>query len=168
MIKIQSEKDRKVLERFESKFNKSDGCWEWEASKTYGGYGHLKFNGTMQLAHRVAYQLYIGEIPDGLYVLHHCDNRKCVNPEHLFLGTQKDNMCDRDSKGRGVIPDNSGENHGLSKLSKKQVLEIIDKRARGFTTVAIAKEFGVARTTISGIVCGRRWQSALCSEGGEN
>lgn len=152
---------RPVQERFEDKFTKSEGCWEWQASKTQGGYGHLKFEGRMQLAHRVAYQLYVGEIPDGVYVCHHCDNRKCVNPAHLFLGTQADNIRDCWDKGRGVFPENAGEKHGQSKLTEGQVKEIRARRNAGDLTTDLAKEFGVARTTISGIVCGIRWTSIL-------
>ena len=86
-------------ERFWSKVLFGDGCWEWTAGKNNYGYGRLSIEDKMQGAHRVSWMLTHGEMPE-LYVLHHCDNRSCVRPDHLFLGTQTDNMRDRDAKGR--------------------------------------------------------------------
>ena len=144
-----------IQERFEAKFTKSDGCWEWKAYKRRDSYGWFWFAGRIQLAHRVSYQLYVGEIPNGLCVCHRCDNPGCVNPAHLFLGTIADNMRDCNNKGRGT--DTSGEKNGHSKLIEAQVIEIRVKYANGATQVNLAKEFGVAQTTISNIVCGCTW-----------
>ena len=144
-----------VKERFEEKFIKSDGCWEWEACIGVGGYGMFAVARTNQQAHRVAYRLYVGEIPDGLCVCHKCDNRKCVNPDHLFLGTQADNMRDRNSKGRQF--DNSGEKNGRSKLSDAQAIEIISRCRAGETQGRLAKEFGVTPPAISYVVCHSTW-----------
>ena len=146
-----------VQERFEAKFTKSEGCWEWNAYKDRVGYGTFRIAERHQMAHRVAYQLYVGEIPAGLCVCHHCDNPRCVNPAHLFLGTQADNMRDRENKGRGVFPGLSGENHGSAKLTEAQVIEIRAKYGEGARQVDLAKEFGVTQSIISMIVCGRVW-----------
>ena len=89
------------LQRFWEKVQKkSGGCWTWLGAKNNQGYGNFNVGGKFERAHRIAYCLSIGEVPAGLFVLHHCDNPSCVNPKHLFLGTQKDNMQDCLKKGR--------------------------------------------------------------------
>lgn len=75
-------------------------CWHWVGVRNTFGYGRMTFEGRSQVAHRLSYRAFVGEIPDGLYVLHRCDNRACINPEHLWLGTYSDNMKDCWSKGR--------------------------------------------------------------------
>lgn len=150
---------RTIQERFEDKFTKSKGCWEWGASKVRGGYGQFNIAGRTQGAHRVAYQLYVGEIPAGMCVCHHCDNPGCVNPAHLFLGTIADNMHDCENKGRGIGKGSgvSGEKHWKAKLTEAQIIKIRTMYSEGARGVDLAKEFGVSRATISNIVCGRRW-----------
>lgn len=146
-----------IQERFEDKFTKSDICWEWSACKTKDGYGQFRFHKQMQLAHRIAYHLYVGEIPVGMCVCHRCDNPSCVNPVHLFLGTHIDNMLDRDNKGRDA--DHRGEKNGHAKLINAQVVEIRKKHSEGATQSELAKEFGVSQSTISHILCGETWES---------
>ena len=91
-----------VLSRFNAKWtpDPGTGCWLWTASLTGPGYGQFGVKGRVELAHRVSYELHVGAIPDGLCVLHRCDVRHCVNPNHLFLGTHSDNSRDCVSKGR--------------------------------------------------------------------
>lgn len=97
--------------RFTGKVKVVDDCWEWQAGfRGKTGYGAFKYKGKVIDAHRMSYRLFIGPIPDGILVCHTCDNRKCVNPAHLFLGTYKDNYHDGRRKGRIKSPENIGEN----------------------------------------------------------
>lgn len=137
-------------------------CWVWTA-RLSGGYGHLwegkrsQGTGRMEGAHRVAWRLAQGPIPEGMYVLHHCDNPACVRVVHLFLGTLRDNNGDRHAKGRTVIPDNRGERHGLARLRESDVVAIRAERAAGVTQDALAHRYGVSRTAVAHVVHGRTW-----------
>lgn len=93
---------KSTLERFEAKVEiiTESGCWIWIGGTRSDGYGQLSISGKTKVAHRVAYELYVGEIPEGMNVCHTCDVKSCVNPNHLFLGTQSDNMYDCVNKGR--------------------------------------------------------------------
>lgn len=130
------------------------GCWEWLLSGTLNGYGRVYHSGTRELAHRFSFRVFKGEIPSGLVVMHTCDNRRCCNPDHLTLGTASDNIQDMVKKGRNKQPDNSGEKHGLSKLTVDDVKAIfLDTRKQ----VTIAQEFCVTKATVSAIKGGKRW-----------
>lgn len=142
-----------VMERFEAKIDKSTGCWEWKASKDKDGYGRFRFSGRSQKASRVAWMLYVGEIPSGMLVCHHCDNPGCVNPAHLFLGTDAANTRDKYDKGRGV----TGEKNGRAKLTVEQVIEIRSKYATGEHQRSLAAQYGVAYQHISLIVRRVNW-----------
>jgi uncharacterized protein (DUF433 family) len=128
-------------------------CWEWQASfSNAAGYGQFWLNGTQVRAHRLAYQMERGPIPEGLVVRHRCDNPSCVNPAHLELGTHKDNSADRVNRGRSNSP--IGERHGHCKLTEQQVLEI---RASAEPQHVLAERYGVAQTRISAILRGASW-----------
>lgn len=144
-------------ERFWSKVNKTDSCWLWTAGRTIDGYGSIQESHTRRRlrAHRVAYELAYGPIPDGQQVCHHCDTPLCVRPDHLFLGTFIENMQDKIAKGRTP----RGEAAGNALLTETQVREIRDRYVpRKVSTRMLAREFGVSQKAISGIVLRRTWQ----------
>ena len=144
--------------RFWSKVDRTGDCWEWTASLDTSGYGRFKVQSYQSVsAHRVAYTLTNLEHPKDMLVLHSCDNRKCVNPAHLRLGTAKDNSDDMYKRGRNVIPDRSGANNGNSKLSETQVRAIKGMIAEGVSNVKIAPQFGVTHQLISKIKRGHIW-----------
>ena len=123
------------------------GCWEWSGSKDPCGYGRIKSLGKLLSVHRVAYELWVGSVEDNS-VLHKCDNPSCFNPDHLFLGTQTDNMKDMTKKGRGVVPRLSGESHPSAKLTDKDIDSIrLDTRSQ----YVIAKEYGITQPHVSNI-----------------
>jgi hypothetical protein len=140
-----------LTERFWRKVRKTKNCWVW-TGKTVAKrrYGIIRNNKCFQYAHRVAYELLVGPIPEDLCVLHRCDNQVCVNPFHLFLGTQFDNMVDCRVKGRNT-----------RKLTPSQVREI-RKRYRkgkpGCTTRALGRHYRVTASTIWYVINGQTWR----------
>lgn len=142
-----------------------DDCWDWIGPlyKTWKRpefwYGTVKEDGRQKLAHRVSYEIFKGEIPEGMMVCHKCDRPLCVNPNHLFIGTAKDNRRDCVSKNRHNPV--SGERQGQAKLTREKVRQI---RSRpGVTNRELAKEFGVSQSVISAIRLGNSWkEEALC------
>jgi len=146
-------------DRFEAKVgNHGNGCWEWTAHRNMNGYGTFRLEGRTCLAHRAAWELAYGPIPDGIRVLHHCDNPSCVRPDHLFLGTQDDNIRDREEKGRGGTA--RGERGGTAKLTEAQVLEIRRRADGGETQASLGTAFGVTQVNISHITRRRSWALA--------
>lgn len=156
--------------RFWKYVQKTEGCWLWTASKRVHGYGQFgKSHGDIVLAHRFSWELHRGPIPSGLFVLHACDNRPCVNPDHLWLGTAADNAADMARKGRSTKGDRNpsrlyperrarGEHHGRSKLTTEQVQEI--RRVYAATDVsqaALARRFSVCQQTVHLIIRRKKW-----------
>ena len=147
---------RDLLIRFWEKVRKTDQCWIWEGAISTGGYGQIKRSGHNVHAHRIAWELTYGKIPKGLYVCHHCDNRRCVHPEHLFLGTAKDNSLDMVMKNRHHVV--IGELNPNAKLKNTQVKEIKRGLQSGKTDRELATLFGVKPYVIYFIRKGIRWQ----------
>jgi hypothetical protein len=158
---------RTVLERFDEKVDKSGGlraCWEWTGAKNPNGYGVFNTTET-DYAHRASWILHRGPIPEGKYVCHSCDNKGCVNPRHLFLGTQADNMADAGRKGKmnrdaeAIRRRQLGEGNSSAKLARTQVDEIRKRYAPGVISQAsLGREFGVSQTAVSHIILDKSWR----------
>ena len=147
--------DGQPEQRFWSKVNKTVGCWGWQASTSGDGYGQIKWGNAIRGSHRVSWELHNGRIPDGLFVLHRCDNKLCVCPGHLFLGTHEDNMKDMVEKGR----QSRGEEIGISKLTEDNVKEIRSRYAATSVSMAgLAKDYGVRRRTIKRAIRRKTWK----------
>jgi hypothetical protein len=152
-----------IEERLWRRVTKGEGCWEWSGSTIGAGYGMLRRDrDSSVLAHRLSWELAHGPIPEGMKVCHSCDNPPCVNPEHLFLGTQADNMADMAAKKRHkslTRPDLNprGERNPGAKLTAAQAGEIRAKRAEGIPQRKLARDYGVSEATVSLIVNGKRW-----------
>lgn len=138
------------------------GCWEWQGSKR-NGYGRITIgsrkDGTRRIAmaHRVSYELFNGEIPDGMEICHKCDNPCCINPDHLFAGTRQDNIDDRERKGRNIVF--YGEEQPCAKLTKKIVKSARQERAqKGTTYQKLADRYGVNKSTMMNAIKGETWK----------
>lgn len=137
------------IKRFWSKVDKTstpDGCWPWLGPLDTCGYGMIKISRRTFKAHRVAYELAYGPIPEGLEICHHCDFPGCVRADHLFAGTHMENMLDRDAKGRGKV---------RTPLTSAQVAQIREQRALGLTYEAIGSLFNLSGGTVNDIVKGK-------------
>lgn len=170
MKKRMSKYDESFLKRFWGKVDKSGDCWVWTACN-HNGYGDIRLTSKRKTvkAHRASWEIaHHKEIPDGMEVCHHCDNPSCVNPDHLFLGTQADNMKDAAEKGR---INNMGARNPASKLSKEDVLEIrrlyrlikSNNRHRKSGKVGkfyeeLAQRYGVSCGTVKSVSIGRSWK----------
>lgn len=133
------------------------GCWLWTRALDTNGYGQSSFNYVQMGAHRASWIAFNGAIPDGLYVCHRCDTKACVNPAHLFVGTQRDNMRDCWMKGR--LAGLSGELSPNAKLTAAAVQEIRSACGAGLPQSTAAKQFGVSRSAVSMIMAERSWRS---------
>lgn len=159
---------------------RDSGCWEWVKDKvTTTGYGKLTYKGKTMSAHRASYIVHKGEIPKGKHICHTCDNRACVNPDHLWVGTQKENIQDMIAKGRKPCqkgrklspehfeklqfgrknnhPGKQGSKHHLAKLTEEKVKEIKKLISQGYKNKEIAELYKVDQSNISHIRSGKRW-----------
>lgn len=144
---------------FIKEISNHDFCVLWPFKTDKDGYGWFSCNGEKR-AHRVSYSFHKGQITDGLHVLHKCDNPSCVNPNHLFLGTHKQNMQDMVEKGRANhlkmdYIDNTGSNHPKSLITESQVLEI--REIKGISQKEIGIKYGISRQAVSDIVRRVNW-----------
>ena len=164
------------VQRFWSRVDKAGECWVWTGGTMGWGYGYFDLAGSRHGAHRISWMLARGPIPAGLFVCHRCDNPPCVNPDHLFVGTQFDNMADARAKGRlsptifdgtqvelmrlGRHPGRQarGERVATAKLTEGQVREIRRRLAEGANQSALAREYGVVHQLVSRIASRGIWK----------
>jgi hypothetical protein len=165
---------RSLPVRFWEKVQKTQTCWLWTGTAERGGYGRINVGGKWLRTHRVAWELSNGPIPTGLCVCHRCDNPPCVNPAHLFLGSQRDNLHDMATKGRHgsrARPDRvaHGERHGSSRLTELEVRDIRAncRPARGSNLKSsaslsgFARKYGIRLYAVQRIVSGKTWAHLL-------
>lgn len=137
-----------LRERFLSKVQRTESCWLWTGARKPKGYGNIKVNGVAKAAHRVAYELFKGPIPEGMHVLHTCDNPPCVNPDHLYAGTNADNQRDMRTKGRRLA----------DKITYPIAQEIRARAAlEQISQGALGREYGISQPMVSMIVNNKRW-----------
>lgn len=144
-----------IEERFWLKINKlPSGCWEWTGHRDKYGYGHVSHQRRNCLAHRVAYILTHGAADPSLLVCHRCDNRACVRPEHLFLGTHEDNMADSVRKGRSCY----GERNANARLTDRQAREARRLYWEGESLGHLSRTFGISQQNMYRLCMGQRWK----------
>jgi hypothetical protein len=147
-----------LADRFWSKVDKSGDCWEWTGALDKLGYGDFRQGQKHIKSHRVSWELANGKIPEGICVLHKCDNPPCINPSHLFLGTHADNMQDCTNKGRRSNPPvRMGAGNNKAKLDNQKVLEIREV-AGTMSNRAIAAKFNVDPSVIGDVIARRTWR----------
>ena len=142
---------------------KKNGCWLWNGELHPNGYAYTTNyeKSKKSHVHRISYEIFKGEIPKGMYVCHSCDVKNCCNPEHLWIGTAKENMQDAKDKGRLEhikLTAVKGAENGSSKLNDEKVTEIIEKISRGIRCTVIAREYHVSSGVIYGIRDGKGWK----------
>ena len=147
--------DKGLEVRFWKKVKKGPSCWEWTGSRDRKGYGRIAATLAVRnlKAHRISYQLHVGPIPPGLSVLHKCDNPGCVRPDHLFLGTNADNMQDMISKGRGGL----GERNPGARLTAADIEDIRKSRSRGESFRSIAARLHVSPSCVHKVATKKTW-----------
>lgn len=129
-------------------------CWEWAGHRTGRGYGRIGVSGRLMYSHRLAYEAWVGPIPDGMHVLHRCDNPPCINPAHLFLGTDAENVRDRDGKGRTA----RGAATRTNTVINIDIARTMREEAATMTVGAIAEKHGVKRELARRAILNITWQ----------
>ena len=150
-----------VEQRFWAKVRKSflkDGCWPWQAHCNDDGYGKIKIDGKVISAHRLSWEIHFGPIPEGMKVLHKCDNPPCVRPDHLFLGTDLDNHKDCVTKGRDFHI--YGSQHWAAKLTEAIVKEC-RRLSKTQTARSLAKKYNISESIMGQVIKGKRWKHVL-------
>jgi hypothetical protein len=152
-----------IKDRFLAKVNRTDTCWLWVAgTRGSTGYGSMKVDGKVVDAHRISYSLFVGEIPAGMLVCHTCDNKLCVNPEHLFLGTPQDNVLDAVTKGRAHLDSliiQRKEGHWSAKITQEIADTIRQLYADGTTQKELAIKYSLSDSSVGSIVRNETWKS---------
>ena len=150
---------KSFIERFDARFYKNkSGCWIWTPNPNRR-YGIVRYKGKNEQAHRVAWIINYGDIPEGMNVCHKCDVTKCVNPDHLFLGTQKDNVRDMFNKGRdNISPAEKGEKHHNAKLNEAFIINVRSiYKYCDITQTDLAKIYKIKRRYLCKILSGKVW-----------
>lgn len=152
-------KRKSPLIRFWPKVEKTNGCWHWIGAKNKDGYGQFYVSQQYQEgAHRFMYEKSFGSIPKGMCVLHRCDNPACVNPDHLFLGTHRDNTQDMINKGRKQTNPPRGSKHHNSILTEDDVINIRSLKILGYTCKELSRKLGLKQRTIRAVVNRENWK----------
>lgn len=158
-LNIAPERRNVLIDRVLSRISvDANGCFNWTRHKTEGGYGQLSFgkypNSFLVAAHRLSYELFRGHVPRALCVCHKCDNRACVNPAHLFLGTNQDNMRDASQKRRLA----HGERQHMAVLTESKVREMVDEYNSGISHKKLAKKYGITKSAAMCAIQGTTWR----------
>lgn len=146
-------------ERFWSKVNRSSGCWEWAGRVDEDGYGRMKVGGIFYRAHRLSFEIANGPIAAGVHICHHCDNPRCVRPDHLYAGSPQTNRQDTVDRKRAYRwhGRRRGEKNPASKLTEKDVLEVHRLRTQGRSIQKIADQYRVSARAITDVLSGATW-----------
>lgn len=156
LLPIYEERFKKRYFNYVEKSKSTEGCWNWTGAGTKEGYGHISYKAKVKKSSRIMWEWIYGKIPNKMIICHNCDNPKCVNPDHLFLGTDAINRVDCMKKGR--MKYFHGENCSQAKLKDFQVLEIKKLLKDGFSITELAKMYSMGKTTIAHIKNGDNWK----------